>query len=261
METAPDREEAALPLVEIIRDAATAAAALKSPRPAILAALREPASASALAQRLGLPRQRLSHHIRELENVGLVRLVERRRRRGCVERVVQAAARRYLLSPDLLGEPGPQEPEDLLRLVRRQTCETAMSPTPELREGGETAVLAGAQSSHVPAVGGSPPPLPTRPNQGTIVPTMGTSANPPTVPTALADALFTPVQQRVLGLLFGQPARREEVLEPVPLDVRLVADDDRVVASSPQRAGPVSETSDLLGARDGAMPWPGSSRA
>jgi hypothetical protein len=37
METAPDREEAALPLVEIIRDAATAAAALKSPRPAILA--------------------------------------------------------------------------------------------------------------------------------------------------------------------------------------------------------------------------------
>jgi hypothetical protein len=38
METAPDREDAALPLVEIIRDAATASAALKSPRPAILAA-------------------------------------------------------------------------------------------------------------------------------------------------------------------------------------------------------------------------------
>jgi len=29
---------------------------------------------------------------------------------------VQATARRYLLSPDLFGEPGPQEPEDLLRL-------------------------------------------------------------------------------------------------------------------------------------------------
>ena len=27
-------------------------------------------------------------------------------------------------------------------------------------------------------------------------------------PTTLADALFTPVQQRVLGLLFGQPKRR-----------------------------------------------------
>jgi len=29
-----------------------------------------------------------------------------------------------------------------------------------------------------------------------------------TFSSALADALFTPVQQRVLGLLFGQPARR-----------------------------------------------------
>ena len=111
-----DREPAELPVVEIIRDAGAAGAALKPPRPAILAALREPASASALAQRLGLPRQLLNHHIRELEAVGLVRLVEQRRRRGCVERVVQATAQRYLLSPDLLGEPGTPEPEDLLRL-------------------------------------------------------------------------------------------------------------------------------------------------
>ena len=46
---------------------------------------------------------------------------------------------------------------------------------------------------------------------------MGTSANPPTVPTALADALFTPVQQRVLGLLFGQPARRFQSAELIRL--------------------------------------------
>jgi predicted nucleotidyltransferase len=31
---------------------------------------------------------------------------------------------------------------------------------------------------------------------------------PPLAPTALADALFTPVQQRVLGFLFGEPERR-----------------------------------------------------
>lgn len=45
---------------------------------------------------------------------------------------------------------------------------------------------------------------------GMIVPKMGkrtTAMNPPITPTGLADALFTPVQQRVLGLLFGQPER------------------------------------------------------
>jgi predicted nucleotidyltransferase len=44
-----------------------------------------------------------------------------------------------------------------------------------------------------------------------LVPIMGktTALNiASTAPTGLVDALFTPVQQRVLGLLFGQPDRR-----------------------------------------------------
>jgi predicted nucleotidyltransferase len=42
-----------------------------------------------------------------------------------------------------------------------------------------------------------------------IVPEMGTKATPPrTASASLAGVLFTPVQQRVLGLLFGQPDRR-----------------------------------------------------
>ena len=48
------------------------------------------------------------------------------------------------------------------------------------------------------------------PVMGMSLPTMGTkTAHPPPVsaPTALAEVLFTPVQQRVLGLLFGQPER------------------------------------------------------
>jgi predicted nucleotidyltransferase len=50
----------------------------------------------------------------------------------------------------------------------------------------------------------------TVPISGTIVPNMGKKLAKPTLPapTGLADALFTPVQQRVLGLLFGQPQRR-----------------------------------------------------
>jgi predicted nucleotidyltransferase len=40
---------------------------------------------------------------------------------------------------------------------------------------------------------------------------------PPPAPTAFADALFTPVQQRVLGLLFGQPERRFQSAELIRL--------------------------------------------
>jgi predicted nucleotidyltransferase len=39
----------------------------------------------------------------------------------------------------------------------------------------------------------------------------------PPAPTALADVLFTPVQQRVLGLLFGQPERRFQSAELIRL--------------------------------------------
>ena len=48
------------------------------------------------------------------------------------------------------------------------------------------------------------------PNLGTLLPIMGMIdvAERAGLPTALANALFTPVQQRVLGLLFGQPKRR-----------------------------------------------------
>ena len=52
-----------------------------------------------------------------------------------------------------------------------------------------------------------------------IIPIMGTKLTPP--PTAasagLADVLFTPVQQRLLGLLFGQPERRFQSAELIRL--------------------------------------------
>ncbi len=55
------------------------------------------------------------------------------------------------------------------------------------------------------------------PSLGAFVPEMGKKPRDgdALTPTALADALFTSVQQRVLGLLFGQGARRvlERMLE------------------------------------------------
>jgi len=57
------------------------------------------------------------------------------------------------------------------------------------------------------------------PKRGTIIPDMGTRGAdpPPPAPTALADVLFTPVQQRVLGLLYGQPERRFQSAELIRL--------------------------------------------
>lgn len=54
------------------------------------------------------------------------------------------------------------------------------------------------------------------PETGMLLPEMGT---PPrkAAPGGLAGALFTPVQQRVLGLLFGQPERRFQSAEIIKL--------------------------------------------
>ena len=53
------------------------------------------------------------------------------------------------------------------------------------------------------------------PKLGMIIPNMGTKSS--TAPTGLADALFSPVQQRVLGFLFGQPKRRFQSAELIRL--------------------------------------------
>lgn len=51
-----------------------------------------------------------------------------------------------------------------------------------------------------------------------IIPVMGMLSKSPTAdPASLAGALFTPVQQRVLGLLFGQPGRRFQSAELIRL--------------------------------------------
>jgi DNA-binding transcriptional ArsR family regulator len=97
--------------LEVIRSAEQARALLNPARRALLEALGEPASAASLGRRLGLGRQRVNYHLRELEKAGLVELVERRRRGNCMERIVKATARHYLISPEALGALGSTAPE------------------------------------------------------------------------------------------------------------------------------------------------------
>jgi DNA-binding transcriptional ArsR family regulator len=90
--------------VEVIEAPEAAAAALDPVRSRILAALVQPGSATTVAKVLGLPRQKVNYHLRALEAQGLVTMVEVRARRGLTERMLQATAASYVVSPAALGE-------------------------------------------------------------------------------------------------------------------------------------------------------------
>jgi DNA-binding transcriptional ArsR family regulator len=92
--------------LEVIRRADHAASLLDRTRQTLLARLAEPNSAAGLARELRLPRQRLNYHLRALERAGLVELVEQRRKGNCLERVVRATARAFVISPEALGALG-----------------------------------------------------------------------------------------------------------------------------------------------------------
>jgi DNA-binding transcriptional ArsR family regulator len=93
--------------LDVVRSAESAAALLDPTRQQLLTHLKEPDSATGLARRLKLPRQRINYHLKVLEGAGLVELVEERRKGNCLERVVRATARAFIISPEALGELGP----------------------------------------------------------------------------------------------------------------------------------------------------------
>ncbi len=89
--------------VEVITSPAAAASVLDPIRSRLLAELRQPASAAALASRLGLPRQKVNYHLRALEKDGLVKVAEKRQWGGLTERLLVASAGSYVVSPSALG--------------------------------------------------------------------------------------------------------------------------------------------------------------
>ncbi|HET6372982.1 MAG TPA: helix-turn-helix domain-containing protein [Candidatus Polarisedimenticolia bacterium] len=103
-----------MPNVQLVQTYRPAAALLHPLRRRILEQLREPDSASGLARRLALPRQRLNYHLRSLEKHGFLELVEERRKGNCVERLLRATARAFVISPEALGALGadPADVED-----------------------------------------------------------------------------------------------------------------------------------------------------
>ena len=89
--------------MQVLDDASQLAAALSPLRLRVLREMHQPESATSLAPRLGLSRQTLNYHLRELEREGFLEVVEERPRRGCVERLLKVTSRAFVVNPALLG--------------------------------------------------------------------------------------------------------------------------------------------------------------
>jgi DNA-binding transcriptional ArsR family regulator len=125
--------------LSVIDDPAAAGVSLDPVRARLLAELAEPGSASSLAGKIGLARQKINYHLRTLEQHGLIELVAERRKGNMTERVLQATAASYVISPAALGAVAPDPARTPDRLSARWLIAVAART---VREVGE--LLAGA---------------------------------------------------------------------------------------------------------------------
>ncbi|TQM00036.1 helix-turn-helix protein [Actinoallomurus bryophytorum] len=93
--------------VAVIEDPAAAEVSLDPIRARLLAELSEPGSATMLAAKVGLPRQKVNYHLKTLEAHGLVEMIEERRKGNVNERIMRATAASYVISPTALASVAP----------------------------------------------------------------------------------------------------------------------------------------------------------
>ena len=91
--------------IRVLDDASAVGVALTPIRRRLVSELGEDASATTLAARLGLSRQKVNYHLRALEKAGIVELVEERPRRGFVELIYRLGACEFIVDPAVLGSP------------------------------------------------------------------------------------------------------------------------------------------------------------
>ncbi len=129
--------------IRVVRDARAAALLAAPVRQRILESLQEPGSASAVAARLGLARQLVAYHVRQLEAHGYLELEREEQRRGFVERILRRTARSFVASNAVLGEAGldPAQVKDrfssayLLALAGRMTHEIGLAQSAAEKRG------------------------------------------------------------------------------------------------------------------------------
>jgi len=112
--------------IEVIEEPAAAMVALDPMRARLLSELREPASAATLAAKVGLTRQKVNYHLRQLEAHGLVAVAETRTWGGLTERLLRATAAGFVVAPEPVGapaRPNPRSADFLIALAARMVRE------------------------------------------------------------------------------------------------------------------------------------------
>lgn len=94
--------------IECVDDPSRAGVLLAPLRAEIAHQLASPASATEVADRLGLPRQKVNYHVRQLAEAGFLRRAGQRRKRNMIEQRWVATAKSYLLTPEVLPPLRPR---------------------------------------------------------------------------------------------------------------------------------------------------------
>jgi DNA-binding transcriptional ArsR family regulator len=122
----------------LVRSAAAARSMVHPLRRRLLEAVREPSSAAAIARRLGMRRQVVNYHFRALEKHGLVRHIRDVKTGNCVERMVQAVAREFVIAPSVYARTPASAAAD--RFSVRHAIASSLRTIEDLVTGLETAV-------------------------------------------------------------------------------------------------------------------------
>jgi len=135
--------------MHVVKDPRHAALLAAPIRQRILEALEKPGSASSVAARLHMPRQKVAYHVKQLEEHGFVKLLREEQRRGCIERIMERTAHHLVVSNEVLGRAGvdPKRLRDkfsgeyLAALASRMARDVAEAQTAADRAGKRLATL------------------------------------------------------------------------------------------------------------------------
>lgn len=108
------------PRATTIADPAAVEALTHPIRRQILAELRTPNSAAAVARALGEPRQKVNYHVKELARTALIRPAGERRKGHLIEKLFESVAGSFVVSPRLAWDEAVQARalEDQISLSR-----------------------------------------------------------------------------------------------------------------------------------------------
>lgn len=137
-----------MPSVQLVHDPRHAAMLAAPVRQRILQALAEPGSATTIARTLGLSRQLVAYHVRQLEDAGYLELVREEPRRGCVERIVRRKAEYLVACPSALASGiDPRKLKDKFSSTYLIALATRMA-----QEVGEAQALAEKKGAVLPTL-------------------------------------------------------------------------------------------------------------